>query len=767
MPQTTLLYPKEAMEQAVQDVKQGVPVRTAAKRYGVPKTTLLYKSRGDLPVNCRKGPSTVLTAEEEDFLVKWISHVGNKGFPITKVQLLDSVEMIIRSTKRITSFTNSRPGRKWYDSFMKRHPVIAQRVAQNLTASRAAVNEEKIRGWFSEVSEYIDSEGLGDIWQDPKRVFNADETAFFLAPKGEKVLVRRGEKTVYNHISTDEKDNLTTLINVNAAGMFVPPMIVFKYERIPPHITNLMPPEFGIAKSESGWMTGATFYEYVTNIFYPWLVKNEIEFPIAFFVDGHKSHLTMALSNFCSEKKIILIALFPNATHLLQPLDVGVFKPLKAKWKEEIRKWKIENNGAKFKREHFGGVLNEAIKNSISKETIQHSFRCTGLYPFNADAINFGKYFKSKECLKDKENDRKENSVFASKCVKYLESLINDDTLKEFKRSASGKWHGPTEDTSLFNIWKIMSSSAEMTHEQENQEDKVVEGLQDPGDQEVGQIEVNLDKENQIEAENAQSPKVTRETRTPSPLPSSSCIPLCILGTEQEEKGKGEVSNETSPPAVPSSSGIPFNVPSPFKKCLFWPEADKNVKPKRCKEKIPSVAVSEDWKSYYKRKQEVKDKIEKEKEERKRKREENRKNILEAKKIKKAKKNVMDDSSSESSMEVTLESEGEGDDWAAEDSDQDQEIRSDKEFSVGGYVIVRYNDAYYPGRIMRINTSENQVMVSVMNSSGLNCWKWPLTKDEMWYESDDVVQIIAEPTPVNKRGAFKVPELEKYNVYVA
>lgn len=98
--------------------------------------------------------------------------------------------------------------------------------------------------------QYINTEGLTEAFQDPKRVYNADETALFVSPKGEKVLIREGEKTAYNHINNDERENLTTLINVNAAGMIVPPMVVFKYERIPLVIASLMPQTSGIAKSE-------------------------------------------------------------------------------------------------------------------------------------------------------------------------------------------------------------------------------------------------------------------------------------------------------------------------------------------------------------------------------------------------------------------------------------------------------------------------------------------------------------------------------------
>jgi hypothetical protein len=67
-----------------------------------------------------------------------------------------------------------------------------------------------------------------EITSDASRVFNCDETAFFLSPKGDKVLVKRGDKTVYSFISNDEKECLTTLVTCNASGQIPPPMIVIK-----------------------------------------------------------------------------------------------------------------------------------------------------------------------------------------------------------------------------------------------------------------------------------------------------------------------------------------------------------------------------------------------------------------------------------------------------------------------------------------------------------------------------------------------------------
>jgi hypothetical protein len=46
--------------------------------------------------------------------------------------------------------------------------------------------------------------------------------------------------------------------------------------------------------------------------------------------DGHDSHITAQFVRYCIDNKIIVFLLPPHSSHLLQPLDVGVFGPVKA-----------------------------------------------------------------------------------------------------------------------------------------------------------------------------------------------------------------------------------------------------------------------------------------------------------------------------------------------------------------------------------------------------------------------------------------------------
>lgn len=150
---------------------------------------------------------------------------------------------------------------------------------------------------------------------------------FFLAPKGELIIGPRGYH-VYNESLNSDKENIT-LFAVNAAGQFAPSLTLYKYERLPPRIAEEAPPNWGIGKTENGWMTSEAFYEYFANIFVSFMVEKHISHPVIIFLDGHRSHLTLHLSRFCRNNEIILIALYPNSTHIMQPLDVAVFGPLK------------------------------------------------------------------------------------------------------------------------------------------------------------------------------------------------------------------------------------------------------------------------------------------------------------------------------------------------------------------------------------------------------------------------------------------------------
>lgn len=155
----------------------------------------------------------------------------------------------------------------------------------------------------------------------------------------------------------------------NAAGVLVPPLVMFPYKRLPAAICDKIPNDWSIGISENGWMKSESFYEYMTNVLYKWCLENKIKFTIIVYMDGHSSHATLSLSDFCLEHEIELISLYPNSTHITQPMDVSLFHSLKSSWKSNVTNFRLSNNGASLERRDFAPTLKVAIE-SLNVEEI-------------------------------------------------------------------------------------------------------------------------------------------------------------------------------------------------------------------------------------------------------------------------------------------------------------------------------------------------------------------------------------------------------------
>ncbi|XP_072375129.1 uncharacterized protein [Diabrotica undecimpunctata] len=385
-------YTTEILQQALDSIRDGMSFGEASREFKITKSTLVDKIHNKYEQGTTSGAHCVLTAAEEQTVVDWILYLETIGFPVTKNQLLGCVAELVRRLERANKFKHGIPGRHWYENFFARHPELSHRVCQNLTKPRANITEKSVRGWFDRVSEYLKTNNLEEILSDPKRIFNCDESAFFLSPKEKCVIVRKGSKKVYTRIANDEKECLTVLLTMSAEGQVVKPTVLFPYKRVPASIHLKMPLGWGIGHSDSGWMTGECFYEFITNVFYKkWIVEKNVPLPVVLFLDGHSSHLTLHLTEFCKSKGIILIALLPNSTHILQPLDVAIFRPLKLSWKNRIHNWSIENNGKKLKREDFAEEPDKCIRVSVTEDTVRNGFRTCGLFPYNQNNFDFSK----------------------------------------------------------------------------------------------------------------------------------------------------------------------------------------------------------------------------------------------------------------------------------------------------------------------------------------------------------------------------------------
>ena len=146
-------------------------------------------------------------------------------------------------------------------------------------------------------------ESLNLINIEPARVFNCDERNIQFCPNPEDVLREKGARSVYKIVDALERECMTTLFLCSAAGKVCTPMLMFAGKTsVPPKVLSNCPEGWGLGISDTGWNTTESMYQYVTNVWYPRLVKEKIKFPVILWLDGHKSHITIPLVQFCKKR---------------------------------------------------------------------------------------------------------------------------------------------------------------------------------------------------------------------------------------------------------------------------------------------------------------------------------------------------------------------------------------------------------------------------------------------------------------------------------
>ena len=108
--------------------------------------------------------------------------------------------------------------------------------------------------------------------------------------------------------------------------------------------------------------------------------------PILLTLDGHGSHLTYEAAQFCAENEIIMLCLPPNTSHALQPLDQGVFRQLKVKWKAILKQWFQESCLQKVDKLVFP-VLLKKLCSELRPGWAVGGFKGSGLYPVNKETV--------------------------------------------------------------------------------------------------------------------------------------------------------------------------------------------------------------------------------------------------------------------------------------------------------------------------------------------------------------------------------------------
>ena len=91
--------------------------------------------------------------------------------------------------------------------------------------------------------------------------------------------------------------------------------------------------------------------------------------------------------------QVILLAFPAHTTHILQPLDVGIFQHIKKRFNQLcISAGKVDSR-SRITKQYFPQTWHSALK-AATKSVIESSFQRAGIYPFNPTAVDDSKIKK-------------------------------------------------------------------------------------------------------------------------------------------------------------------------------------------------------------------------------------------------------------------------------------------------------------------------------------------------------------------------------------
>ena len=104
-------------------------------------------------------------------------------------------------------------------------------------------------------------------------------------------------------------------------------------------------------------------------------------------LDGHSTNYQPQVIRFTMEHKCVMLCLPPHTTHESQPLDVGVFAPVKVWWSRVCHDFYQQHPGKIITRFNFSSLFSEAWYGAITPANIMGGFQKAGMYPFDPQAI--------------------------------------------------------------------------------------------------------------------------------------------------------------------------------------------------------------------------------------------------------------------------------------------------------------------------------------------------------------------------------------------
>jgi hypothetical protein len=352
--------------------------RKAAIIFSVSERTI-RRRRAGIPARRDYQPkSKKLTQREEQVIVSYILDLDGRGFAPTYEAVRDMADKLLATRGA------GQVGIHWPRNFVERTDSLTTRFNRPYDRQRALCEDPAlIRPWFELIEQTKAKYGICD-----DDVYNFDEAGFMMGKITTQLVVtgseRRGRPKA---IQPGNREWVTVIATINAAGWSVPPFLIFagQYHLSAWYEEAEIPRDWAIAVSDNGWTNNELGVEWLKH-FNAHTKTRVVGARRLLVLDGHESHHSLEFEELCKENNIYTLCMPPHSSHLLQPLDVGCFSPLKRAYSREVEAL-IRHHINHITKLEFLPAFKAAYDQSFTSANICSAFRGAGLVPLLPDAV--------------------------------------------------------------------------------------------------------------------------------------------------------------------------------------------------------------------------------------------------------------------------------------------------------------------------------------------------------------------------------------------
>ncbi|KAJ8878536.1 hypothetical protein PR048_019114 [Dryococelus australis] len=128
-----------------------------------------------------------------------------------------------------------------------------------------------------------------NLFGDPVRIHNADETGLQLNNRPEKILIMKGKRNVTSVTAKERGDTVNVLARVSATDVFLPPFVIFQGKNLKQEFRDNLPPGSVVFVSDSGYITIELFQKFLEHFV---THKPQGKNANLLVLDGHSTHVS-------------------------------------------------------------------------------------------------------------------------------------------------------------------------------------------------------------------------------------------------------------------------------------------------------------------------------------------------------------------------------------------------------------------------------------------------------------------------------------------